>query len=126
MDWLSNRPLIVTVYRPGRRPVVSTLTVTLPSPSGPSTAGVAAIGCPSSLTDAVTVSQVCPGTVEVGSANGGPVTPYWPGSGGNTPNPSSTVVPFGVLPGMKPRPVTVTVWPLRTLSEDALIRVSSP
>jgi hypothetical protein len=51
---------------------------------------------------AVMSSQVCPGTVEVGSANGGPVTPNWPGSGGNTPKPSSIAVPFGDRPGMKP------------------------
>ena len=64
------------------------------------------------MTETVTSSQVCPGTVEVGSANGGPVTPNWPGSGGKTPKPSTTVVPFGVLPGTKPLPVTVIVWPL--------------
>ena len=44
MDWLSNSPLIVTVYSPGRMPVVSMLTETSPLPSGPTTAGDAATG----------------------------------------------------------------------------------
>src|SRR5580692_10138974 len=84
--------------------------VTLPLPSGPvSVTGWA--DTPGPLTVADTVSQVWPGTVEVGSANGGPVSSYWPGNGGNEPYPSTMVVPFGVRPGMNPVPVTVTVCP---------------
>lgn len=104
---------MVTVHLPGCSPLVSMLAVTTPLPSGPD----GATGCeeppgPGRPMVAVTVSQVCPGTVEFGSANG-PVaeTPNWPGSGRNTPNPSFTVVPFGVLPGMNPLPVIVIVCP---------------
>src|SRR6185312_17142867 len=101
MAWLSTRPVIVTVYVPGASPVVSMLAVTTPSPSGPVTVtGWAGESLRGPVRVADTSSQVWPGTVEVGSANGGPVTPNWPGSGGNTPKPSSIPVPFGDLPGM--------------------------
>src|ERR1700722_11034478 len=101
MDWLSSSPSIVTVYVPACMPVVSMLTETAPLPSGPETTGATtAERCPVPVTDTEIVSQVWPGTVDVGSANGGPVTPNWPGSPGNTPKPSSTVVPLGVRPGM--------------------------
>lgn len=77
MVWVSSKPLIVTVYAPARMPVVSMLTVTFPLPSGPVTTG----GCtvelwPDPVTETVTSSQVCPGTVESGSANG--IGVNWP------------------------------------------------
>src|SRR5215469_15963477 len=103
MDCVSTSPVIVTVYVPTGIPVVSMDTVTTPLPSGPvTTGGTAGELCPVPVTVTVTSSQVCPGTVEVGSANGPLVTPNCPGSGGDTPKPSWIVVPFGDLPGMKP------------------------
>src|ERR1700735_2814001 len=88
MVWVSTRPVIVTVYTPTAIPVVSMLTLTVPLPSGPVTTGACTVEwCPVPVTVTVTSSQVCPGTVEVGSANGGPVTPNCPGSAGDTPTP---------------------------------------
>src|SRR5580704_12188298 len=95
--------------------------VTVPLLSGPVTARGCRGECPQGpAMVAVTSSQVWPGTVEVGSAYGPLVTPYCPGSGRYTPKPSRIVVPFGDLPGMKPVPVIVTVWPLATLPADVL------
>src|SRR5271169_5406984 len=110
MVCVSRRPVIVTVHVPTAIPVVSMVTVTVPLPSGPvTTGGRTGELCPVPVTVTVTSSQVCPGTVEVGSAYGPLVTPYCPGSGGYTPKPSSITVPFGDLPGMNPFPVIVTV-----------------
>src|SRR3984885_10308391 len=100
--------------------------VTVPLPSGPVTArGCRGEGSPGPAMVAVTSSQVCPGTVEGGSGYGPLVPPYCPGSGRYTPKPSRIVVPFGDLPGMKPLPVIVTVWPPVTLAGE-LLTISCP
>src|SRR5581483_1833829 len=123
---VSARPLTVTWYAPGAMPAVSMVIVTVPLPSGPFTvSGCAAEALPTGAIVAVTASQVCPGTVEFGSANGPLVTSNCPGSGGNTPNPSSIVVPFGDLPGMYPFPVIVMELPLATTGADALMLACS-
>src|SRR5258708_27347381 len=102
MAWVSRRAVIRAVYGPAAIPVVSMVTVTAPLASGPViTGGCAGELCPVPVTVTVPSSQACPGTVEAGSANGPLVpTPNCPGSGGNTPKPSSIVVPLGDLPGM--------------------------
>jgi hypothetical protein len=79
---VSSIPVIVTVYVPTGNPVVSTLTVTAPLPSGPFTVSASGELSWGPLRAAVTSSQVWPGTVDVGLAYGPVDTPYCPGSGG--------------------------------------------
>ena len=64
----SRRPVTFTVYMPAAIPLVPMVTLTVPLPSGPLTTSGCGEASRGPVRTAVTSSQVCPGTVEAGSA----------------------------------------------------------